>query len=228
MEFDDFQSWFRRPRDRSSARSVSKTCSKKRLPEERKTIFFIHFWGFLASPRRGSKKCCQNGLRSPPGEAQGQSWGRGARQVMFGILGGLPGRPGEGPGGPRSLQDPPREAPGQTCAKSAVLSSFPALDPLNGCIWLGVLNFYIGQKGVLHTTVCRTMVWPVYFLYQHWPNAYKKGVRTRKTRQYSTFGPGLARERKARTGTSVRKQAASSSMHFCIGNVLVSVTATDC
>jgi len=172
MEFDDFQSWFRRPRDRSSARSVSKTCSKKRLPEEKKTRIFFFFFVFgLPAPR--IKKMLP---KWPPKSSRRGSWGpRGSpKSINFSPPAGPGGAPSHvwdsgGPprasrGGPRRAKEPsgpPREAPGQTCAKSVVLSSFPALDPLNGCIWLGVLNLYIGQKGVLHTVVCRTPFWPM-------------------------------------------------------------------
>ena len=129
MEFDDFQSWFRRPRDRSGARNVTKTCSKKRLPEERKLICFLVVFMFFGSPRLGSQKCCQNGLRSPPGEPPGQSWGPpgspksinfsppagpGAAPSHFWDLGGGPPRaPRGGPRRAKEPEGPPREAPGR-------------------------------------------------------------------------------------------------------------------
>ena len=54
---------------------------------------------------------------------------RGARQVMFGILGGLPGRPGEGPGGPRSLQDPPGRLQGKLVPKVWYCRAFQRWTP---------------------------------------------------------------------------------------------------
>ena len=144
MEFDDFQSWFRRPRDRSSARSVSKTCSKKRLPEDRKSIFFFIFFCFWP-PRAADQKTAAKmasevlpeRLQGSPGDpagAQNRSTSRlrparGARQVMFGILGGLPGRPGEGPGGPRSLQDPPGRLQGKLVPKVLYSRAFQRWTP---------------------------------------------------------------------------------------------------
>ena len=120
MEFDAFQSWFRRPRDRSSARSVSKTCSKKRLPEE-KQIYFLHFfcfWPPRAADQKTAAKMASEVLpeRLQTG-AQNRSTSRlrparGARQVIFEISGGLPGSRG-GHRRAKEPSGPPREAQGR-------------------------------------------------------------------------------------------------------------------
>ena len=80
-----------------AAQEACRKLARKNAFPKRKKHAFSSFFLFLASPRRGSKKCCQNGLRSPPGEAPGDPAGaqnrstsrlrpaRGARQVMFGI-----------------------------------------------------------------------------------------------------------------------------------------------
>ena len=127
-----------------AAQEACRKLARKNAFPKRKKHVFSFFFLFLASPRRGSKNCCQNGLRSPPGEAPGQSWGPrgspksinfsspagpGARQVMFGILGGFPGRPGEGPGGPRSLQDPPGRLQGKLVPKVLYCQAFQRWTP---------------------------------------------------------------------------------------------------
>ena len=144
MEFDDFQSWFRRPRDRSSARSVSKTCSKKRLPEEKKNTYFLLlfcFWPPRAADQKNAAKMASaappESLQGSPGDPPGAQNlstsrlrpARGPRQVMFGSLGGLPGRPGEGPGGPRSLQDPPGRLQGKLVPKVWYCRAFQRWTP---------------------------------------------------------------------------------------------------
>ena len=124
-----------------AAQEACRKLARKNAFPKRNKHAFSSFFLFLASPRRGSKKCCQNGLRSPPGEAPGDPAGaqnrstsrlrpaRGARQVMFGILGGLPGRPGEGPGGPRSLQDPPGRLQGKLVPKVWYYRAFQRWTP---------------------------------------------------------------------------------------------------
>ena len=120
--YDDFQSCITLPRDRSGARSVSKTCSKITFPKRELTLFiylFFSFWHRRAAVQKNAAKmtpeALPESLQGSPGDplgAQNRSTSRlrparGARQVIFEISGGLPGSPGEGPGWPRSLQDPP-------------------------------------------------------------------------------------------------------------------------
>ena len=109
MEFDDFQSCITLPRDRSGARSVSKTCSKITFPKRENQYFSSFFFVFgLAAPRinknaaKMASEVLPERLQGSPGDpagAQNRSTSRlrparGARQVIFVISGGLPGSPG--------------------------------------------------------------------------------------------------------------------------------------
>ena len=61
-----FQSWSRHPRDQRGAKDTSKTCSKKRLLEDRNPSFFHYFSESSASPRRGAKNGAKIASRRLP------------------------------------------------------------------------------------------------------------------------------------------------------------------
>ena len=139
MEFDDFQSWFRRPRDRSGARSVSKTCSKIDFPKREKTLLFLVFDVFgLAAPRfkkmmpkcppkpsRRASRAVLGTLREPKIDqllASGRPGGRAKSCLGFwGASPGVPGRAQEGQGAFRTPLGGAGEAP------EAILAPFWSL-----------------------------------------------------------------------------------------------------
>ena len=168
MELGDFQSWFRRPRDRSSARSVSKTCSKKRLPEEIKSIFFLFFFVFgLAAPRikkllpKWPPKSSRRGSRAVLGTprepkidqllASGRPGGRA--KSCLGFWGASPGAPGRAQEGQGAFRTPPGGSRANLCQKCCTVELSSAGPPKRLHLAWGSQFLHRPKGGSAHSCV---------------------------------------------------------------------------